>query len=128
MPNAAVRPQSWPQTAFAPDSAVSLPGVLNTQNTATLAVTATSGRVVVNLNGAPQVELYNAGSSDCFIAFGDVTVAATVPATSSGSYPVPAGVTKIVTLLNPNAITNCAAICAGAGTTTLYVSPGVGAS
>lgn len=123
-----IRPASWPQTAFAPDSAISLPGLSSSQNTATLAVTSTSGRVVVNLNGATQVELYNAGSSDCFVAFGDVTVAATVPSGSAGSYPVPAGVTKIVTILNPNSITNCAAICAGTGTATLYVSPGVGAS
>lgn len=128
MPNPTVRPATWPQTAFAPDSAVSLPGVLNTQNTATLAVTASSGRVVVNLNGAPQVELFNDGSFTCFVAFGDVTVAATVPSGSAGCYPIGAGQCKIVTLLNPNSITNCAAICGGTNTTTLYISPGVGAS
>lgn len=128
MTETAIRPTSWPQTAFAPDSAVSLPGLFASQNTATLAVTAASGRVAVNLNGATQVELYNAGSFDCFVAFGDVTVAATVPSTSTGSYPLGAGQCKVVTVLHPDALTNIAAICAGTNTTTLYASPGVGAS
>lgn len=123
-----VRPATWPQTAFAPDSAVSLPGLSSSQNTCTLAVTATSGRVPITMNGAPQVEIYNAGAADCFVALGDVTVVATVPSTSTGSYPIGAGQSKIITVLNPNSITNIAAICAGTSTTTLYASPGVGAS
>lgn len=123
------RPSNWPQTAFAPDSAVDLPGLQNESNTATLAVTATSGRVVVNLNGASQVELYNAGPNDCFVVFGDVTVVAVLPSGSSGSYPVGAGQAKIVTLPgDPLRYTNMAAIAATAQTATLYCSPGVGAS
>ena len=128
MAEPAIRPTSWPQTAFAPDSGISLPGLSNAQNTATLAVTASSGRVAINLNGAPQVELYNQGPNDCFVAFGDVTVVATVPSGSSGSYPVAAGTVKIVTILNPNSITNMAAICASTQTAALFASPGVGAS
>lgn len=124
----AQRPAVWPQTAFAPDSALSLPGLNNTQNTCTLAVTATSGRVPINLNGATQVELYNAGSFDCFVTFGDVTVVATVPSTSTGSYPLGTGQCKVITLTNPSAVTNVAAICGGTNTTTLYVTPGLGAS
>lgn len=122
------RPQAWPQQPFAPDSATSLPGLLNTSNTATLAVTASSGRVPVSLDGATQVELYNQGPNDCFVAFGDVTVAATVPSGSTGSYPLPAGVTKVITLPYAIQVTNCAAICAATQTATIFISPGAGAS
>lgn len=123
-----LRPGLNPPLPFAPDSAISLPGLSNEPNTCTLAVTATSGRVPINLNGANQIEVYNAGSFDCFVAFGDVTVVATVPSTSTGSYTVGTGQCKIITVMNPTLITNMAAICGGSNTTTLYASPGVGAS
>lgn len=122
-----VRPTNFPQCAFAPDCLVSLPGTSSLlQNTVTLAVTDASGRVAIKLDGAPQVELYNAGTKDCHVVFGDVTVTATV-----ASYPVGAGQVKVVTIRPDLAdkITNMAAICGtAADTTTLWASPGVGAS
>lgn len=126
MSNPSIRPTG--PVPFAPDSGVSLPGLANTQNTATIAVTSTSARVPISLNGAMQVEISNAGSSWCFVVFGDVTVVATAPVTSSGSYPIGPGQTKIVTLVNVDAITNVAAICTAGLTTTFYASPGVGLS
>ena len=125
-----LRPQAWPQQPFAPDSAVSLPGLQGANNTATLAATSSTGNVAINLNGAFQVELYNAGPNDVFVAFGNSTVVATLPSTSTGSYPVAAGHCKIITF-NPslvNQITYMAAICASAQTATVFASPGVGAS
>lgn len=122
------RPGLSPALPFAPDSALDLPGQSNEPNTCTLAVTATSGRVPISLNGAFQIELYNSGNADCFVTFGDVTIVATVPSTSTGCYPVGPGQVKIITVVNPNVITNMAAICAGTNTTTLFASPGVGAS
>lgn len=116
------RPQTWPGSAFAPD--------LTT--TCTIAVTATSGRIPIALNGAVQIELTNAGANWCFVAWGDVTVTATAPASSAGSYPLGPGQTKIVTILQdsqlPDPITNIAAICAAGLTTTFYATPGVGNS
>ncbi len=125
------RPYASPPLPFAPDSAYTAPGQTETQNTATLAVTSTSGNVAINLNGAAQVELYNAGSFDCFVVFGvDNTVAATVPSTSTGSYPLGAGQCKVISFAPSVAavVKFIAAICAGTNTTTLYASPGVGAS
>lgn len=122
------RPGLSPPLPFAPDSALDYAGQSNEFNTCTLAVTSTSGRVPISLNGANQVELYNSGSFDCFVTFGDVTVVAILPSTSTGSYPVGAGQCKIITFVNPNTITNMAAITSGSNTTTLFASPGVGAS
>lgn len=122
------RPGLNPPLPFAPDSALDFAGQQNEANTCTLSVTASSTRVVINLNGANQVELYNSGSFDCFVSFGDVTVVAVVPSGSTGNYPVGAGQCKIITFSNPTAITNMSAICGGSNTTTLYASPGVGAS
>lgn len=120
-----------PPLPFAPDSAWTAPGQTENSNTATLAVTGATGNVAVSLNQASQVELYNSGSFDCFVTFGvDNTVTASVPSGSAGSYPIGAGQCKIITF--PSAIAPlikyAAAICGGTNTTTLYISPGVGAS
>ena len=125
-----IRPTAWPLAPFAPDSAISLPGQTELTNTATLAVTATTGRVPINLNGAQQVELYNAGPNDAFVSFGDITVVATLPSTSTGSYPIGSGQSKVITLRPDlvNLITNMAAICASTQTAVIWASPGVGAS
>lgn len=122
------RPGVNPALPFAPDSAVNLVGLSNEGNTCTLAVTSTSGRVPISLNGAFQVELNNDGGSTCFVSFGDATIVAVVPLGSTGSYPVKSGECKLITLVNPNQVTNVAAICAGTGSTTFYASPGAGAS
>lgn len=125
------RPLASPPLPFAPDSAYTAPGQTETQNTATLAVTASSGNVAINMNGAQQVELNNDGPSTCFVVFGvDNTIAATVPSTSTGSYPVKPGECKIITFAPSIAplIKFVAAICGTGLTTTLYASPGVGAS
>ena len=125
-----IRPTQWPLVPFAPDSAITLPGQTELNNTATLAVTSTTARVPINLNGALQIELYNAGPNDAFVTFGDVTVTATLPSTSAGSYPIGAGQCKVITLRADfvNLITNMAAICAATQTATIWASPGVGAS
>lgn len=124
------RPSAWPPAPFCPDSAVNLPGSTEQLNTATLAATASTGRVPINLNGAMQVELYNAGPNDAFVTFGDLTVVAVLPATSTGSYPIGAGQCKLITFPPSVAaqITNMAAICASAQTATIFASPGAGAS
>lgn len=124
------RVQSWPQQPFSPDSAFSLPGVLNENNGWNLAVTATSGRQAISLNGAFQVELYNAGSFDCAFAFGDATVVAVFPTASTGNYVIGAGQRLVITIPTAFAplLTNLAAICSGTNTTTLQAFPGVGAS
>jgi hypothetical protein len=124
------RPANWPPAPFAPDSAISLPGQTELQNTATLAVTASTGRVPISLNGALQVEIYNAGPNDAFVCFGDVTVIATLPSTSTGSYPIGAGQCKVITFRADlvNSLTNMAAICASTQTATIWASPGYGAS
>lgn len=125
------RPLASPPLPFAPDSAFTAPGQTETQNTATLAVTSTSGNVAINLNGAQQVELNNDGASTCFVVFGvDNTVTATAVSGSAGSYPVKSGECKIITFAPSVAplVKFMAAICAAGLTTTLYASPGVGAS
>lgn len=134
MPNVPIRPQLNPAGPFTPDSLFNLPGIINDLNTSPLAVTATSGNVPINLNGAPQVELYNAGSFDCAVCFGnDSTVTATFPVgNNGGNYIIGAGQCKVCTIPPPMQVNFpkmwVAAICSGTNTTTLYASPGVGAS
>lgn len=127
------RPGNWPQPPFSPDCIISLPGLTGNNNAFNLAVTATSARQAISLNGATQVELYNAGSSDCAVVFGDNTVVAVFPSGGTGHYVVGSGMRLIVTIpVQPgntiDQVTNVAAICSGTNTTTLQGFPGVGAS
>lgn len=127
------RPGNWPQPPFSPDSVIGVAGLTGNNNGFTIAVTASGVRQAINLNGATQVELYNAGSSDCAVAFGDATVVAAMPSAGAGNYVIGPGQCKIVTLpIQPgftvDQITHCHAICAATLTTTLYGFPGVGAS
>lgn len=71
-----------------------------------------------------QFSIYNPDAShDAFVAFGDVTVTATAPTGATGaSYPCPAGMVTTVTVGGFPAYV--AAI--GAGTQTLYITPGKG--
>lgn len=121
---------AWPPLPFSPDSAFTLSGQQVLATTATLAVTSSTGRVALLMNAAPAVEFYNAGNFDCAVCLGDFTVTAIFPSGNVGNYVVGAGQRLIVTIPPQIAaqITNCAAICAAGQTTTLYISPGVGAS
>lgn len=125
-----LRPSINPLAPFGPDSAISLPGHTELTNTATLSATSSSSRVVISLNGAMQVELYNQGPNDVFVAFGDITVVAVLPSGSVGNYPIAAGHCKVITFQAQVAaqITNMAAICASTQTSVVFASPGVGAS
>jgi hypothetical protein len=94
----------------------------------TVAVTGTSQRIALAGSGNTVV-VKNAGSTECFIAVGDVTVVATAgagsTAASDGSFSILPG--EIAAYTIPLSATYLAAICAGAGTTTLRVARGEGA-
>ncbi len=100
-------------------------------NTAALSVTSTSTaspiQVKGNVNNATQQLLYNAGPNDCFLAAAATSAAAVAVVPAAGSpalgVPIPAG--AVMTLsFPPNSY--YAAICAGSGTATLYITPGEG--
>jgi hypothetical protein len=96
----------------------------STAGTSLLAVTTTSARVAAKTSATyvKRIRIYNAGSVDAFVEFGDATVTATVPVGGTpGSMPVPAGAVEVLTC----AQSDVAAICAS-GTTTLYITPGEG--
>lgn len=60
--------------------------------TSSIAVSGTTGRVIVgNRNGATQVRIYNSGAN-CFIKAGDSTVEAT-----TSDLPVPSGSVEVLT-------------------------------
>jgi len=87
--------------------------------TATLAVTATSGRVQIQTAspGAPNARIFNAGASIVFVECGGVAVVATVAA----SMPVAAGTVEVI-----GCQTSHLAAVTSTGTSTLYVTPGTG--
>ena len=90
--------------------------------TVTLAVTATTGRILTQPTtapGGPSLRLFNSGSATVFIACGDVTVNAT---TATGM-PIAAGTVEIVRC--PNEAYYVAGI-TSTGTATLYLTPGTG--
>lgn len=95
----------------------------------TIAVTSTSQRIAM-VGSGNQIVVKNLGTSECFIAVGDVTVvatAATTPAAtvaSDGSFSIPVG--EVGTYTIPLGATHLAAVCIAAATTTLRVSRGEG--
>lgn len=89
----------------------------NGADTATIAATGTSARVALDPT-SNAVRVVNDGSTTAFIQFGDVNVVATtakMPIRPGGSHAFTKGAAAYV-----------AAICAGAGTTTLYFTSGEG--
>lgn len=94
----------------------------------TLAVTATTGRVAL-VGAGSVVMVKNAGSTECFIAVGSVTVTATaggaITAASDGSFSILPGEIAAYTIALD--ATHIAGICAGSGTTTLRIARGEGA-
>jgi len=98
-------------------------------NSAALAVTSTSTATPIQVKGAnnnaTQRLVYNAGTKDCFLAWGASNVAAVAPiaGTPANGQPIPAGAVMVLSF-PPNAY--FAAITAGADTTTLYITPGEG--
>lgn len=86
--------------------------------TATLAVTSTTGSVILSGAGS-SVEVQNTGLVMMFIKLGSSTVTA-----ATTDYPVPAGQSKVIGR-NPNTDLYIAAITAS-GTTTLYATTGEG--
>jgi hypothetical protein len=102
--------------ASAQDSAFTASGP-----TVSLAVTATTGRVLVQPTTGtttPHLRLFNSGTAIVFIACGDVTVNATITA----SMPVAAGTVEIIRCQNANYLAGITST----GTATLYVTPGTG--
>lgn len=93
----------------------------------TIAVTATSARLNLSATAGPKLYVYNAGSSECFIAFGDSTVTAVAggnTTAATGSMSVPAGAFFVIEIgLNA---TYVAAVCASGNTTTLRLTRGDG--
>jgi hypothetical protein len=99
----------------------------NSNATATLAATATTGRVAVTMAGGNQVEVTNKSAANwVYVEYGDSTITAAVPSGSVGGYPVGPGQSKIITV--PPSITNMAAICDATLTATVFFTPGNGAS
>lgn len=91
--------------------------------TVALPVTAVSARVAVQ-SGLKnrRVRIYNAGTSDAAIEFGDSTIVAVFPTGATGaSMVIPAGAVEVLTI----GASNLAAITA-TGTATLYITPGEG--
>lgn len=93
----------------------------DTAATATLSVTATTGSVTFNVNAtapSPHARVYNQGTKDCYIKFGNSAVTAAVT-----DMPVKAGSTFV---FNCHGQKYIAAICGGTDTTTLLITPGEG--
>jgi hypothetical protein len=92
----------------------------------TIAVTSTSQRIAFSVT-TKHVYLSNIGTKECFVEFGNASIAATAggaaTAASDGSMAIPAGFYGV---LNCGSQSNIAAICAGTDTTTLRVTPGDG--
>lgn len=88
--------------------------------TVTIAVTASSVPTAIGAlpADAPNCEVYNPGSQECFLVFG---IGAQPTATATG-YPVGPGQSKVV---SKGRADTAAAICPG-GTTTLRLTPGHG--
>lgn len=86
-------------------------------STQTLAVTTTSANVILGAAASGAIQIANAGSSVAFVALGSSAQTATAT-----GYPVLPGATVVI---SGGGATNIAAI-AATGTTTLYVSRGVG--
>lgn len=92
----------------------------------TIAVTSTSQRVALSAS-CNNVYISNIGTKECFITFGDATITATAgsasTAASDGSMAIPSGFYGVISCGRQS---NVAAICAGADTTTLRLTPGEG--
>lgn len=91
--------------------------------TVALAVTTASARVAYQ-SGIKnhRVRIYNAGTSDVAVEFGDATVVAVFPTNSTGAgMVIPAGAVEVLS----SSTSNLAAI-TSSGTATLYITPGEG--
>lgn len=91
--------------------------------TVLLAASATSSRVAFQSSiKNHRVRIYNAGTADAAIEFGDSTVVAVFPTGSTGAGMVlPAGAVEVLTA----STSNMAAITAS-GTANLFITPGEG--
>lgn len=109
--------------------------------TATVALSVTASSVRAALSQPPdgggasygaagyqQYQIYNSGSVAVFVNFGGAAVVATLPVAGGaiGDYQVAPGATVVVSVKGGAAITNVAAIGAGAGPSVVYVTPGNG--
>lgn len=99
-------------------------------NTAALSATDVSTATPIQVKGgnnnATQRKLYNAGTKDCFLAWGPsatLTAAIPVAGTPANGMPVAAGEISVESF-PPNAY--FAVVCASGQTTTLYITPGEG--
>lgn len=88
-----------------------------------ISVTNATQRVLLP-NGGNTAYVFNSGTKDAFVQFGDVTVVAV----ATTSYRVGAGAQRqfVIPLTAVQAARYIAAICAGVDTTTLVVEVGVG--
>lgn len=98
-------------------------------NSAALSVTSTSTSTPIQvkgaLNNATQRMFVNAGTKDCWFAWGASNVACVIPTDGvpANGIAVPAEAIMVLSI-PPNAY--FAAICAGSDSTTLYIIPGEG--
>lgn len=92
----------------------------------TIAVTSTSQRVAFSAS-TNNIYLSNIGTKECFVLTGDATVVAVAGGAATlaadGSMAIPAGFYGVI---SGGRQSNLAAVCAGADTTTLRVTPGEG--
>jgi hypothetical protein len=118
-------------SAFAPEggpnaSTIAVTAGL-TASTALLPQVAGVGNYGSQATGQPtsQFEIYNAGSVVVYVAFGTITATAvaTIPTGTAGSYPIPPGCDKILTVPgSPNYI----GVISSAAGQVIYVTPGSG--
>lgn len=95
-------------------------------NTIKVTAASSSGRTALTMGGFSQLEIQNAGTVTAIVAFGGDTVTAAVPTGTQSlhSYPVLAGMSKLITV--PNTATHVAYIRDGASDATLYITAGSG--
>lgn len=93
----------------------------NAASTIDINVSSSSQREQLTDSLTSQVRVYNAGTADAFIEFGDATVTA---AAASGT-PIPSGVVEIFTVKADSAPVYVAAIAAGSSGL-IYFTPGAG--
>jgi len=91
-------------------------------NQPTLTVSATSSSIASGFTATDAIMVTNGGTATAFGAIGP-SVAATTATTSTG-FPILSGTTVLIG--TGSSTSAFAAICAGSGTATVYVTPGTG--
>ena len=99
-------------------------------NTVALTVTSTSSNsAVISVSPVNQVMISNTGSNAAFVTvstLSNVTAVVPVVGTSSNSFCVPAGATKVISSIQASPTQTIYVAAVGAANTTIYVTPGEG--